>query len=95
MRFDFNALAAFEEKSGRPALKAIGEMEDGDAMILDLRLLCWAGLKRHHPEISLEETGDILSECPDAVMEGIARAMAPGKKGAAPGKPRRAPAARR
>ncbi|NVK57325.1 MAG: hypothetical protein HWE26_17110 [Alteromonadaceae bacterium] len=77
--FDFNALALFEEERGVPALDVIAALEDEDKppRISDLRLLLWVGLVRHQPEVTLQQAGDIMSEAPTALMEGISAALPP------------------
>lgn len=86
LRFDFNALAFFEERSGIPALQFMTDMEKAGAVprISDLRLMLWAGLQRHHSDVPIETAGDILSENPQAIIEGMTRAM-PAQSPADPG----------
>ncbi|WP_158966255.1 hypothetical protein [Chachezhania sediminis] len=85
--FDFNALALFEEERGVPALDVIAGLEDEKTppRITDLRLLLWTGLKRHQPEVTLEQAGDIMSAAPEALLQGINAALPPAP-GQGPGK---------
>ena len=75
--FDFNALAEFEEATGRIALETIAEIEaDPDrARISVMRALIWAGLLRHHPKVTLMQAGDIMAAAPDALIAGLNAAL--------------------
>ncbi|MBT9387020.1 hypothetical protein KM176_24480 [Pseudooceanicola sp. CBS1P-1] len=92
--FDFNALADFEQHSGRKAAAFLAEIEtDPEALSLaDMRMMVWAGLVQHHPEVTLREAGQILGEAPEAMMQALGAAMPePSQDGAKalPGKPKR------
>lgn len=76
MVLDFNALCEFEDHTGKNALDVLTGLEAGKVTARDLRALAWAGLKRHQPEITLAEAGDILGANPDAIARAGA-AMAP------------------
>lgn len=82
LRLDFNAMCAFEEKTGLNALDAFGELEaasqpNGHNPKLSLmRSIMWAALTHHHPDITLEEAGALLSQNFDA-LEKVMAAMLP------------------
>lgn len=76
LTFDFNALAFFEEVTGKPVLGALAEMEAGStALVSDLRALCWAGLQRHHPGLTIADAGDLLSAAPGCVRDALTLAL--------------------
>jgi hypothetical protein len=52
--YDFNAIIAYEEKSGENILVAF---EPDNMTPTKMRQLLWAGLLRENPEITLEQTG--------------------------------------
>lgn len=89
---DFNALCHFEGASGKNAMEVMQAFEGGKHSSTDLRHLMCAMLARHHPEATVEDAGDLLSEGLDVVGQALAAAMpAPGddpEAAAKPGKPR-------
>lgn len=62
VRIDMNALAEFEEATGKKALTVLTQMGKGDPSIRDMRALLWACLVTAQPEITLAEAGDLLNE---------------------------------
>ena len=80
LRFDFNALCAFEEKVGVAAPARIAAMEVGQGTALDLRGLIWALLQRHHSGISPLGVGELIDAAPHewaAAMRDALAAAAP------------------
>lgn len=75
MQFDYNALATFEDISGKEALVVMGQFDKGRVSISDLRNLYFASLKRHQPTITIDEAGDVMTDYPDAIQKVIAAAM--------------------
>jgi len=75
LRCDFNAMAAFEEATGKDAMTAFEAAEQGDVSILDLRHLVRACLLRHHPDATLCDAGDVLSYDLGVVQRLIEGAM--------------------
>ena len=75
LRCDFNAMAAFEEATGKDAMTAFEAAEQGDVSILDLRHLVRACLLRHHPDATLCDAGDVLSHDLGVVQRLIEGAM--------------------
>ena len=55
--FDLNALAAFEETTGRSVLNGLSL--EGLA-VKDLRALFWAGLLHEDPDLTLQQVGAIV-----------------------------------
>jgi hypothetical protein len=74
LRLDFNALCAFEEKTGEDALAVVAAMEKGKFKVTQLRTLVLAMLQKHHPDATAEEAGDILSEDSDALQRVLSAA---------------------
>lgn len=75
LRADMNALADFEERTGKSAMATLEAFERGDLSVVGLRNLVWSLLQRHHPNITLAEAGDVLSHDLDAVAEVFSKAF--------------------
>lgn len=71
---DYNAFAEFEDLTGRPALDVIAGFQTGAARVSDIRALVFACLRRHHPDLTVHDAGDILSEEPDIFMKVLSAA---------------------
>jgi len=68
LRFDFNAMVAFEDKTGASAMAVFEGFEKGDNISAKhLRTMVWAMLQRHHKDATEELAGDLLSEDVDAI----------------------------
>lgn len=83
LAFDFNALCLAENEVG-PLGKAMENMSAGS--LTAVRALFWAGLQKHHPELSLTDAGDIAQEfgfdaVGEAVGKGIESAFSKAPKG--------------
>ena len=59
---DFNAMAEFEEATGKDAMDAFEKAEEGGVSIVDLRHMVHSFLKAKHPDATLQDAGDIMSE---------------------------------
>lgn len=55
--FDFNAIALVEQQTGINLLKSIVQ----DISAVHLRALLWASLLREHPEMTIEQTGELIT----------------------------------
>lgn len=90
MVLDFNALAEFEDATGRTAAEVL---DNPSAMTISLaRTLFWAGLQRHHPGLTVLEAGDILQSNMDKLGVAVAASAPepePGNAQAAPKTKRR------
>lgn len=75
LRCDFNAMAEFEDATGKDAMDAFQAAEEGDVSLKDLRHLVLACLLRHHPDATLCDAGDVLSYDVGVVQRLIAAAM--------------------
>lgn len=83
LAFDFNALCLAEDHVG-PLGDAMQQMSKGS--LKAVRALFWAGLQKHHPELTLSQAGDIaqtfgFDHVGDAVGKGIESAFAKAPKG--------------
>lgn len=72
---DMNALANLEELTGEGAFLTLAKMNTGEATVSALRNFCYACLRRHQPDITIEEAGDFLSEHIDALHQVISAAF--------------------
>lgn len=81
---DFNAMCAFEEKTGKNSFEVVQQFESGKISATDLRHLMWAMLVESHPDVTLKQAGDLLSRAPNAIQSALKAATpeADGKKGA-------------
>lgn len=71
---DFNAMAEFEEATGKDAMTSFEQAETNKVSIKDLRHMVHAFLKAHHPDATLQDAGDIMSEDVGIVAALIAAA---------------------
>lgn len=83
MVFNANAWIETEEVLGRPTPEIIDELQSGRASLKTQRAVIYGGLQKHHPEITLEEAGDILVEAAQAMAAGLAGGMPQAEEGAA------------
>lgn len=74
MVMDFNALCDFEGETGKDALKFMEDMENGEASVVEIRVMMWAALRQLHPDMTLQLAGRILSENADAIQRAAAAA---------------------
>jgi len=75
LRCDFNAMAEFETATGKEAMTAFARVETGKVSVLDMRAMMWSFMRRHHPEASIEEAGDLLSNNINALRDVIQATM--------------------
>jgi hypothetical protein len=78
LRFDFNALCAFESVAGAadgPAALRIAQLENGVGSATDLRSLIWALLQRHHAGLSLQGVGDLINADPVGWSDAMRQTM--------------------
>jgi len=71
LRCDFNAMCSFEDQTGEDALEVFGKFETGKVSVKHMRAMMWAFMIKHHPESTLEEAGELLSDNVDALMDVI------------------------
>ena len=98
LRLGINALCIAEPVLGKKSRAILDDMEDPDGPALDtIRVLTWAGLRKHHPDYHLLQIGELIEEYgpavfSNAILASLASAFgqAEGKKGANPPKPKKA-----
>lgn len=88
LRMDFNAMCEFEDVTGINAMDAFADFEKGNISVKSMRAMMYAFLKRHHPEITLEQAGEVLSENMGALEAVISASMPTGKEAESLGKPK-------
>jgi hypothetical protein len=91
LRCDFNAMAEFETETGKDAMETFADFEKGKVSVKTMIAMMWAFMRRHHPDTTLTDAGDLLSTNMDALQEVMEAAMPKAVASAAPGKakPRR------
>jgi hypothetical protein len=61
LRYSADAICNLEEKAGRGFPVIAGELMDPDTTSLRLvRMAIWAGLREHHPDITLQQAGELI-----------------------------------
>lgn len=75
MVFDFNAMAEFEDITGVKGGDFLNRLPKGETSISELRAFYLACLKRHNPEMSLMDAGDVFSEDAEAWQRILAAAF--------------------
>ncbi|WP_088648229.1 GTA-gp10 family protein [Marinibacterium profundimaris] len=87
LRMDLNAMADFEDQTGKAAIEWAEKAESGDARVRDLITMVHCAMARHHADADRRLAGDILSEDPELVGRlFLAAAPQAGEIEAAPGK---------
>lgn len=76
IRYDFNAMADYEEAVGKP----ITQMGEGNVGMRELRALLWAGLLHKHPRLTLKQAGSLIppermAEVAEACGTALVRAL--------------------
>lgn len=94
LRFTFESLVQVEQHFGKRIVRVFGDLmssEDGPALA-DLRFVVWQGLRHHHPEMTVEQAGDVIFSAMQertilAVLERAVLAAFPSisEEGAKPG----------
>jgi hypothetical protein len=76
LRFDFAALVEAEEASGLGTQAMLSEFAGkGGAHLKTARAMLYGGLRYHHPDLTLEDVGDLLMTDGEAVSGAMGRAM--------------------
>lgn len=78
LRLDFNAMAEFEDATGKEAFAVFAAFENGKASVKDMRAILWAGLREHHPDVDMKGAGAILSHDVD-ILRQLLEACMPGE----------------
>lgn len=94
LAYTFRAAASLEASFGKPFPKIIEDMQASQS-ITDLTAVLAAGLKKHHPDLSLDQVGDLITMAEAGIWaealgkaiggEGAGEAARPSKAKAATG----------
>jgi hypothetical protein len=84
LRLDFNAMADFEAETGRPFLTTLEAMGEGTAPMGDIRLLFWAMLRDHHPDVTIRQAGRMVTSGMDALSAASLSALPSGSDAEVP-----------
>lgn len=76
LRCDFNAMCAFEDETGKDALVTFEKFEKGEVGVKDMRTIMWSFMQHHHPEVTMQEAGHVLSS-DTAVLMKVIQAASP------------------
>jgi len=61
LHYSTNALCELESLAGESVMRIAAQMADSDGVRLGMvRNLIWAGLRDHHPEVTVEDAGRIM-----------------------------------
>lgn len=73
LQYSANGMCELESVAGCSAMKFLKTLQDNakeDLSFGDVRLLFWAGLQEHHPQMTVRDAGKLITD-----MGGIAFAM--------------------
>ena len=74
LQFTTNGMCELEDATGRSLMAFLDGLDEAaarnDLSIGDVRLLFWAGLKEHHPEITIQQAGSLMQD-----LGGLEKAM--------------------
>jgi hypothetical protein len=59
--YTVNAICDLEEQTGQ-SIAELGAMLSGAKPMTGMRALFWGGLRKHHPEVTLEGAGDLVQD---------------------------------
>lgn len=61
--FSINALCELEDALDKPVSEIVTAIQDPEKVRLGgVRMLLWAGLRDHHPEVTVAEAGEIATD---------------------------------
>lgn len=72
---DINAQVLLEQQAGRDDTLQTVSQRAMDGSVTAARLLFWAALQRHHPDVSLEQAGDLMSSADRSALLALGEAM--------------------
>jgi hypothetical protein len=79
LAFDANAWVEVEEASGLEMPEIIEKLTTGKVSMKLQRTIMWAGFRKYHPEIAIEEAGALLFEAADAMQRALGGGMPQGE----------------
>jgi hypothetical protein len=74
-RLDFNALCDYEDATSRDAMEDFQSFESGKVRPKVLRDIARALLSHHHPGVTLQEAGVVMSKAPELLQRVFSAAM--------------------
>lgn len=76
LRFDQNALCEIEDETSLPHADTLTKLVGKKYWASAARVTLWAGLRKHHPDVSINDAGDILApENQAAALMAISAAL--------------------
>jgi len=75
LRFDFGALAEAEEAADKGTQEMMAELAKGGARLKTARAMLYGALRFHHPDLTLEDAGELLLSDSGNISEAMGRAM--------------------
>jgi len=75
LRFDFGALVEAEEAAGENTESIMAELANGSPRLKTARAMLYGALRYHHPDISLEDVGELLLSDGDRLSPAMGEAM--------------------
>ena len=75
LRFDFGALVEAEEAAEAGTEALMKEIAKGGARLKTARALLYGSLRYHHPELTLEDAGELLMSDSEAVSRALGQAL--------------------
>jgi hypothetical protein len=79
LRFSVRAMAALQDHFGLNSLTAVGQKlqeSANDLSVKDMTALLWAGLRTHHPEVTMDQALGILDELGvEGMQESLGKAL--------------------
>lgn len=75
LRFDFGALVEAEEAADLGTEEMMKELAKGGARLKTARAMLYGALRYHHPDMSLEDAGDLLLSEGETVSAAMGKAM--------------------
>lgn len=73
LAFDVNAWIDIEEEVGMKTPEIIKALQDKDNPpgLAFQRAIIWGGLRKHHPEMSIRDAGEIMVEAAEAMAKAL------------------------
>lgn len=86
LRYDFNAMIEVEEAAGSPLSEVMREMASGKPRLATARAMLFGMLRHHHPDLELEDAGNLLLAGGGAAAKAMEKAIIAGNPPANPRK---------
>lgn len=76
-----NAWVEIEEVLGKKVPDILDELKGGNASMKTQRAIIWGGLQKHHPEMTLQDAGEVLVEAAEALAKAVNGGVPQGEPG--------------